>query len=205
MAEKVGFPDALQVLDKVKNYLFGDADKVETLAQAWAENIVISEARGTISQATHSLQGYWSGPAFDQFSAYNSDVISALDADQATVAGLGNALANCVTIVYDTYGAALRFIGETAASLAGLILDLAAIPVPVVGEVTVVNSIDDAKSILTDFIRNVTNLLADALHLIGQYKSASISFISMGANFKVVSLPPEQIGTTGSWHVKPYS
>ncbi len=202
-AEKANHPDVIQLLDKIKNHLFGNAERINLIAQAWAKNTALVDSRLGIQYATQTLAGYWSGPAFSQYSAYSADATSALDADQSALAAMGTALGGCVSIVYNTYAAVIRLIGNTAADIVNTAVSVGIALIPGVGEFELSNAIQAVTDILTNFIKNCTDLLSSAVEQFGQYKSASVGFTASATGFKQLTPLPDQIGHPGSWHVNP--
>ncbi|WP_329068624.1 hypothetical protein [Amycolatopsis sp. NBC_01480] len=203
VAEKVNHPDVIQMLDNIKNNLFGNAEKIELIAQGWASNTSMVDSRTEIQHATEKLSGYWSGPAYNQYSAYAADVTGAFDTDQSAIAAMGTTLGNCVSIVYNTYAAIVRFIGNTAADLVNAAANVLITLIPGVGELEASNALQATIDILTGFIRNCTDLLSSAVEQFGQYKGTAIGFTASAAGFKQLTPLPDQIGNPGSWHVNP--
>ncbi len=202
-ANKYNHPDVIQTLDKMKNELFGNAERVNALAQAWASNPSVGDSQLAIQTATENLAGYWSGPAFSQFSAYSTDVTGALGSDQSAMASMGTALGGCVSIVYNTYAAVIRLIGNTAADIVNAGVSIGVSLIPGIGEFELSNAIQAITDLLTNFVRNCTELLSSAVEQFGQYKDAAVGFRASAAGFKQLTPLPDQIGNPGSWHVNP--
>lgn len=202
-AAQVGNTDIFQLLDNMKNNLLGNAERVDLIAQFWAQAEPMRDAHRTIQDSSQELSGFWTGPAYNQFSSFNSDTISAIDADQAAMASMGSALGACVSTIYQTYSSVIGLIGKTAADLVDFMGRAVITLIPGIGELEAIDALNSVIDILSNFVRNVTDLITGAVQQFGQYKGTAIGFISSGEAFRQISAPPSQVGNPGSWHVNP--
>src|SRR5437016_10054698 len=113
----------IQTLDMIKNELLGNSEAAQRLAQDWTDCNVMSDSSKELQDAMHNLAGRWQGAAFQQYSAYSSDVVATLNNNQSTMGNIATALAHCVALVFSTYSSAIKLILNCAADLASLELD----------------------------------------------------------------------------------
>lgn len=192
---------AIRMLDLIKNETFGNADKVELLANEWAQCNVMSDSAREFQDATNNLVGYWEGPASQQYIQYSGSATATMNANQAAMHGVATTLANCVKTVYDTYSLALQYIGNCAGDIVGLggYGVLAAIPgVDIVSIPALIIKVVDT---LSNFVKNVTSLVSGAVSQIGSYQSGDTSFLASGNSFRAPNEPGGELGHTNSWVV----
>jgi hypothetical protein len=195
----------IKILDMIMNDLFpvGDAEKVERIAHEWAQCNVMAESREEIQNAKNNLTGRWEGAAFEQFDQYSGSIVVALNTNHSAVTAIGRTVGEFVQIIYDTYSAAIKFMGDCAAELVGLtgygVVALLTFKVPGVNLVTGGVLVTKIMDTLSAFVKNVTTLVSDAISKVGTYKSSATSLRASANSFQVPSIPGGEVSHTSSW------
>ncbi|MGP4015715.1 hypothetical protein [Saccharopolyspora sp. 5N708] len=193
----------IRTLDMIRTQLFGDAEKAQRFAQEWAQCAVMADSREEIQNAKNNLAGLWEGAAFQQFDQYSGSVVVALNTNHAAVTAIGRTVGEFVQIVYDNYAAAIKFMGDCAADLAGLMgyggLAVLTVYVPGVDLVTLGVFLTKLVDTLSAFVKNVNNLIVDAVSKVGTYKTSATSLLASANSFQVPSIPGGEVGHTSSW------
>lgn len=193
----------IKTLHLIRTQLFGDAEKAQRIAHEWAQCGVMADSREEIQNAKNNLAGLWEGAAFQQFDQYSGSVVVALNTNHSAVAGIGRTVGEFVEIIYDTYAAALKFMGDCAAELGGLMgyggLMAATLLVPGVDLVTAGVFLTKLIDTLSSFVKNVNNLIVDAISKVGTYKTSATSLRASANSFQVPSIPGGEVGHTSSW------
>lgn len=193
-------PEAVTTLDAIQYQLFGNANKAYNFALTWGSNQVMSDDRTEIQTATNTLAAYWGGRAADQYNTFAGAAAGVMATNQQQIGYICNTLGDCVALVYDTYASAIKFIGQCAHDLTGIFLAAALAPVPGVGEAAAAVI---AIKVLSDFVANVNQLLADAMSTMGGYAKEGTYFIGYASSYAAPAGGTDALGQTDAWTVKP--
>jgi uncharacterized protein YukE len=195
----------VKTLDMIKTELFGNAEKAEHLSSEWTQCKDMSDSREEIQNAKNNLAGRWEGAAFEQFDQYSGSVVLALNNNHTALGNIGKTVGEFVQIVFDTYAAALKFMGSCAADLGGLTgyggLAAATALIPGVDLVSAGVFLGKLVDTLQSFVKNVNDLVTNAVSQVGQYKTSATSLQASANSFQVPSIPGGEVGHTSSWIV----
>lgn len=198
-------PKVIAQLDQIKNDLLGNIGDVSRIASELSRCAVMADSGNEIQSATNSLVGYWQGPASQQYTQYAGSLVSTMNSNQNVLTDIGKTLGDCLKTVYDTYAEAIRFIGNCAGDLAGLggqgIVAALGQLIPGLDVLELSDFINKIIDILSDFVKNTADLLAQKYSLVGSYATSITSFLGSDKGFLVPSAPGEELGHTSSWVV----
>jgi hypothetical protein len=179
-AMMVGHDEAIEVVTKIRDELFGNADKMDTLATKWGQDKTMIKSKDDIDDALERLSGYWQGGGFDSFSRYSLKTSGKIADNESQMNGISDVMANCVGHVYNTYGMAIRLLSTCAHDLNSLGIEHLA---PVVGQLAKV------LNTLNDFVKAWYDLLADAVDYMGQLMKEKASLGKYASDFVEVKEP----------------
>jgi uncharacterized protein YukE len=207
VAQQVEFHDVLTVLDTVKNQLLGNAERVEQIAREWGADQTMNSGKQELGAMKDKLAAYWSGPANSAFTSYTDSVVTTLDENRALIGTVATTLGSAVSTVWNTYAAAIAFIGKCFANLVALgahtALFVATVEVPGLNLLTAGEWINSVIETLKTFIQDVSDLIQSATETIGAYKENGVALASTAGQFQVPQAPPGEAGQPGLWHVNP--
>ena len=195
----IGDQDAINMLNTIKNELFGNADKVYTLGKTWENYLALGTQAYNIQAATNNLSSDWSGDAKTQFDTFNSGVLSTLNKDDAVIKAIGNTLSACASQVYTTYANAIKEMADCVNSLAKAGLAVGFSWVPWVGEALDAGAVAYLWNALDAFVKGVEGLIADSITQIGQLKVNGTNFVGQAELFAAIAAPGDKMGITDDW------
>lgn len=199
LADKVNKGEVKEKLDYVKKML-GDFGKVQRIADTWAKDSTMNDAKLELDQARQDLTGYWQGRAFDAFNTHMINVSGVHNTNQASILGLGNSLSQCITAIFEAYKSALTLIVGAAADAIslGLVGGLA------IGGIFTPNDVaSKAIDLLNNFIKNVGGVINGVITAVRGLKDQSVYMTGVATQFQNLPETPSQSSVPGLWEVKP--
>lgn len=200
LAKAVGLlPEVGEKLDYVKEML-GDFGKVQRIADTWARDATMNDAKLEIDQARQDLTAYWEGVAFNAFSTHVINTSGVHSTNQSVLQGLGNSLTSCLTAIFEAYKAGIKLIFDAAAdALAlGLVGGLTSI-----GIFTSADAAHKAVELLQNLIKNLGALVNGVITTVRGLKDQSVYLTGLSTQFQNLPESPGQTSVPGLWQVKP--
>jgi len=196
-ATKKGHQVALDKWYEIRDSLFGDMDWVESTAEWWGKNSVMTASEEILDSSLENLSAYWQGGAFDAYSRYAMNSGKRIYRNEVVMNEIASVMEGCVDIVYDTYADALEFIaecahliGDAAQSFIGDLLDPR-------GEAAAI------IKALNDFVKAFNDLLIKQVRKMGELREKGL-FLSRQANdFNDVPKMADPVAQDDLWQVKP--
>jgi uncharacterized protein YukE len=199
----IGHKKAIELLNTIKDDLFGVADKVFKIADAWSTNETLGNTLTNLGDVSNGLTPYWQGRAASAFTSFTGTMLPAIRENRTAMQSMGKTLANCAKQVYVTYGNAIESIGTCAGKLAGIDAKLLAGLIPGVAVITLPSAINDILSALDTFVTQVTNFIADGVKQIGDFKENSVGFAVAANQATIFAKPDEIMGDPAEWQKVP--
>jgi len=174
-------PDGIELVDRLKKIVAGDAAMVESYAEVWAPKSVddLTDTQDVFNALVTRVNDVWTGTAADEFKAwavkYNTSINDCKNAMQSAA----DTLWKCSQEVTKTYSAAVKMIGRIAAKIVEITSDIINIPISMVSEI---------GEVIELFITEATTLLGDALERMQGYREAMSRM--RGAVAKLAQLVP---------------
>lgn len=201
-ATAVGHDDALNVWHLIRDQLFGNVDKMEDLAETWGHNKTMTASKANIDDALADLAGYWEGGGFNSYRTYSGNIANLLATNERVMNDISDVMAECIKLVYETYGDAIDLISKCAHALAEFGLEHL---FPVAGQVVKV------WRTLNDFVRAWNELFAESLRKMGQLTKGGVALKRLAADFEGLTKPgsgeprdmPGPAGDPDRWDVTP--
>lgn len=200
LAAAVGLlPEVGEKLDYVKKML-GDFGKVQRIADTWARDATMNDAKLEIDQARQDLTGYWEGVAFNAFNTHAINTSGVHNTNQSVLQGLGNSLTSCLTAIFEAYKSGLTLIFNTAAdALAlGVVGGLTSI-----GVFTSTDAAHKAVELLQNLIKNIGGVVNGVITTVRALKDQSVYLTGLATQFQNLPESPRQTSVPGLWEVKP--
>lgn len=197
----------VQMLTLIKTQFLGNEVRTEGLARQWATDARMVDAKGHLNSMKYSLARCWKGPAFTAFNQYTIDTVGIMDKNAGGMDKIATTMASLMQIVYDTYAKALTFIGNCAAALGNLGVQIgiaaATAVVPAVDVLTTAAVLNKISDTLAAFMKEMTTLIAGAATQMGQYKAQGISFVSQATQWQIPVAIPDGTNQPSQWQVNP--
>jgi len=198
---------AVKALDTIRNELLGNIERAAQVADAWARNETMNNAKLEVNAMRDDLASYWKGPAYNAFSLYAGNVVGVIDKDLALMGTMSTTMGTAVTTVYNTYSSAIALIGKCAISLGSFqiwgMIGAASALIPGVDVITTGALIYKIVDVLEDFAKAANDLISSAVTQIGQYKAQGLAFTNLAAQFQQPEKLPEATNHLGEWQVNP--
>lgn len=194
--------EAIKTLDKIQHYLFGDADKVQETARDWANDTTITQVAGKLDNTDRDVSSYWEGPAASAYKSYSHQLQNTISSNDKVFDTLGNSLQKCAGKVQDTYKILISFIGKIAGKLSRIAVDVPLLLVPGLDILQLSSMVDDAKSVLEEFITGAAKAINSAIDVIKGYNNEITRMITEAGNFELPPEPAEPATHAGNRHVR---
>lgn len=198
---------ALRTLDTIRDELFGDASKMEDLANIWGRDKTMTASKSEIDTALQNLSGYWQGGGFSAYRSYSADTSAKFSDNERIMNDISGIMSDCIDLVYSTYADAIELISSCANSLEDLSLeDL----VPGAGQLLKI------WNALNDFVKAWADLYAKSVRKMGQLIKGKVTLHTLANDFHGLTEPgsgsgagdspqrmPGAAGNPDMWEVTP--
>lgn len=179
----------LATMDTIRTFL-GDWTVARDIGIGWAELSTASlTVKETLEDERNNVDFYWDGGAFDAFSNYLEDIFERVVTTSDRMTEIGSRVAEAIMLVHTTYSDVLRFMSSTAANVVNM---------------SSVVEVWELGSALSEFVRTVGDLIADAALVMGGYEENLTQIEITATTFP--PLPHQQssldnMAKTGGWDV----
>lgn len=178
----------VRLLSDIKK-LLGDYTDVRDIALDWADvSNVPMDIREDLRDRVGVLDDYWEGVAFDSFKGHLDQTNEALKDTHNKIVTIAKTLAGAISLVFDTWAAAIKFLASCATALVG------------------VWNPDKILGALKELAGNISTLVSDAIKTMGNYVEDLTSLKIDAVTFPTLPDNPETLdsaGNTDGWEVKP--
>lgn len=196
VATAVEMPDGIELVDRMKNIIAGDAALVESYAEIWVPESVdeLTERQDTFNALVTRVNDVWTGTAADEFKAWAVKYNTAINECKTAMNGPSDTLWKCSAEITKTYSAAVKMIGRIAAKIVEITSDIVNIPLFALAEL---------GELIQLFITEATTLLGDALERMQGYREAMSRM--RGAVAELAQLVPmgHVVGDPAGWQPRP--
>jgi uncharacterized protein YukE len=196
VATAVEMPDGIELVDRMKNIIAGDAALVESYAEIWVPKSVdeLTERQDTFNALVTRVNDVWTGTAADEFKAWAVKYNTAINECKTAMNGPFDTLWKCSAEITKTYSAAVKMIGRIAAKIVEITSDIVNIPLFALAEL---------GELIQLFITEATTLLGDALERMQGYREAMSRM--RGAVAELAQLVPmgHVVGDPAGWQPRP--
>jgi hypothetical protein len=181
--------DAITIMKAI----LGDPRRAMDTALAWAEAAAVPlTIKEDLNGRKIVLSSYWSGGAHDAFAGHLDALLAGMDTASAKMTVMAKTIAGSFSHVMDTYEAAVAYLGDCVANLAGL----AALPF----------SLLDAANFAKGFAEAIISLQESSLAIINDYRQDMINLAVDAITFPSLADNPavlDRVDDTDDWDVRP--
>lgn len=206
-AMMVSHDAAIQTWYLIRDQLFGNANKMEDLANIWGRDKTMTTSKAEIDTALQNLSGYWQGGGFSAYRTYSTDTSAKFSENERIMNDISGIMSDCIDLVYSTYGDAIELISTCAHELAEFGLENL---VPVGGQLVKV------WNVLNDFVKAWADLYAKSVRKMGQLIKGKVTLYKLANDFHGLTVPgsgseagdtpqrmPGAAGNPDMWDVTP--
>lgn len=206
----IGADGILALLDRLRIFVAGDIGKVLRLADEFANNRNLLDAKEIITQVQLDLNPVWQGDAASQFGMYANSAATTLNTGQTSMVSLTKTMSSVASAIADTYLQLIAMIGKCAITLEKLWMKMLIAgggvifpPLAAFEMGAIINDINDA---FATFWQDCLNLMTALLKNMTNLATASLDLHAIGDNFP--NIP--KIGSTAQvvhdperWRIRP--